>query len=59
MVNLGRFLEVDSETELLRATKKFTERFIKMENMAKDKNTNLDQLSLMEMNKLWEKAKEK
>ena len=59
MVNLGRFLDVDSETELLRATKKFTERFIKMENMAKDKNTNLDELSLMEMNKLWEKAKEK
>lgn len=59
MVNLGRFLDVTPETQLLLATKKFTERFIKMEDMAKNENTTLDQLSLDEMDKLWEKAKEK
>lgn len=58
MVNLGRFLDVTAETQLLLATKKFTQRFIKMEEMAKAQNTLLDELSLDEMNKLWEKAKE-
>lgn len=59
MVNIGRFLEVTPEVELMSATKKFTDRFCKMEKLANDKNHKLDELNLEQMNDLWEKAKEK
>lgn len=57
MVNLGRFLEVTPEVELMSATKKFTDRFCKMESMANEQNCRLDDLNLEQMNDLWEKTK--
>lgn len=59
MVNLGRFLNVTPEIELMAATKKFTDRFCEMERLAEAKNSRLDELNLDEMNDLWEKAKKK
>ncbi len=58
MVNLGRFLELTPEIELMSATGKFKDRFFKMEKLAEEKNEKLDELSLEEMNVLWEKTKE-
>lgn len=57
VVNLGRFLGVTPETELMKANKKFTERFCKMEALASEQNRRLDELSADEMNDLWEKIK--
>ena len=59
MVNLGRFLDVTPEIELMSATKKFTDRFCEMERLAKEKNQKLDELNLAQMDELWEKSKEK
>lgn len=57
MVNLGRFLDVTPEIEMMAATKKFTDRFCEMERLAEEKKCKLDELSLEEMNDLWERAK--
>lgn len=57
-VNLGRFLGLTPEVELMAATKKFTDRFCKMEKMAESENCSLDSLTLAQMNELWEKTKE-
>ncbi len=57
MVNLGRFLEVTPEIELMAATKKFTDRFCLMEEIAGEENHKLDDLSLEQMEKIWVKIK--
>ena len=59
MVNVGRFLDVTPEIELMSATKKFTDRFCEMERLAREKNQSLDELNLAQMEKLWVKTKEK
>ena len=57
VVNMGRFLKVDPETSLTDATNKFINRFIKMEKLAEGKNRKLDELSLSELDDLWEEVK--
>ncbi len=57
VVNMGRFLKVDPETSLTDATNKFINRFIKMEKLAEGKNMKLDELSLSELDDLWEEVK--
>ncbi len=57
-VNTARLAKVDSELTLNSATDKFIKRFSYMEQHAqKEFSKNFDQLSLEEMNILWEKAK--
>lgn len=58
MVNIGRFLELTPEVELMAATRKFTERFCKMERLAAEQNCRLDELDIDQMNEFWEKTKE-
>lgn len=58
MVNLGRFLHLTPETELMSANAKFVKRFAEMETLANAENRTLDELTLAEMDKLWEKIKE-
>lgn len=53
VVNLGRFLGVDSETAMTGATNKFISRFGKMEKLANEKGLDLAQMSLEDMDKLW------
>lgn len=56
MVNLGRFLEIDVEHSLRKATNKFVTRFDYItENIEKKKD--ITEASLEEMEELWEKAK--
>ena len=53
VVNLGRFLGVDSEIAMTGATNKFISRFGKMEKLANEKGLDLAQMSLEDMDKLW------
>lgn len=57
VVNVGRFLKVDAEMSLTDATNKFINRFVKMEKLATDKGLKLDEMSLAELDKLWEEIK--
>ena len=57
VVNVGRFLKVDAEMSLTDATNKFINRFVKMEKLATDKGLKLDEMSLVELDKLWEEIK--
>lgn len=57
VVNLGRFLKVTPEIALVKSCDKFIGRFEKMEREAIAKNMDFSELSLEEMDKLWEKIK--
>ncbi|MDK2885869.1 MAG: tetrapyrrole methylase family protein / MazG family protein [Thermosipho sp. (in: thermotogales)] len=57
LVNLSRFLKIDPEISLRKATEKFVRRFQKMENLIKKDNKNLEELSLEELDKYWEASK--
>ena len=56
-VNLGRFLNVTPEIALAKASDKFIKRFSKMEEEAVKENKDLADMSLEEMDKLWDKIK--
>lgn len=57
VVNLARALGIDSESSLRAATGKFISRFRAMESYLPE-GVAFEKLSLNEMNRLWEKAKE-
>jgi XTP/dITP diphosphohydrolase len=57
LVNLARFLHVDAENALERTNKKFMYRFTKMEEEAARENRFLHDMSLQEMDDLWNKIK--
>lgn len=58
LVNYSRFLKIDAENALERTNKKFIRRFSRMEAMAADEGRRLDEMSLTEMDGLWNKVKE-
>lgn len=57
LVNLARFLNIDAENALERTNKKFIERFMAMEEMASKENKILHDMTLEEMDALWNKIK--
>ena len=57
VVNLSRFLDVDAESALTAGCTNFIDRFEKMENLAKERNLNLEKLSLNEQDELWNEIK--
>jgi XTP/dITP diphosphohydrolase len=57
MVNYARFLKIDAENALERTNKKFIQRFTKMEELASLQNKMLHDLTLQEMDDLWNKVK--
>jgi MazG family protein len=57
IVNIARFLHIDSEAALKRANRKFKTRFQHMEASLQRQGKSLDQTSLEEMEKLWAQAK--
>ena len=59
LVNLCRHLRVDSETALRRAAGRFRRRFAYMEAACQGRGQRLEQLSLQEMEALWQEAKQK
>ncbi|HHL2031837.1 TPA: nucleoside triphosphate pyrophosphohydrolase [Clostridium perfringens] len=56
-INVARFLEIDGELALDKTIKKFIKRFSYIENEAIKNNKNLKDMTLEEMDKLWEEAK--
>ena len=57
VVNISRFLKADPEEALNAATEKFISRFAKVEEMALAQGKDMAQMSLEELDKLWERAK--
>ena len=59
VVELARLLGVDAEIALHRANERFIRRFMKMEELARERKLELSEMSLEEMDALWEEAKRK
>jgi XTP/dITP diphosphohydrolase len=57
LVNYARFVNINPENALARTNKKFIDRFKLMENLIRDENLSINDLSLPEMDIYWEKAK--
>jgi MazG family protein len=57
IVNIARYLKIDSESALKRANRKFKSRFQYMENELAKQGKTVDQVTLAEMEALWQKAK--
>ena len=57
LVNLARFLKVDAENALERTNKKFIHRFTRMEEEANKQNKLLHDMTLEEMDALWNSIK--
>lgn len=57
MINLSRFLNVDAENALEKTNRKFMSRFIKMETAAAEQGKQLHDMSLQEMDNLWNQIK--
>jgi MazG family protein len=57
IVNFARFLQVDAENALERTNKKFMSRFTKMEEAAALEGKMLHDMSLTEMDQLWNRIK--
>ncbi|HAA07478.1 MAG TPA: nucleoside triphosphate pyrophosphohydrolase, partial [Acinetobacter schindleri] len=58
LVNVGRKLGISSEMALLGTIHKFRTRFSLMEHQAVQQNLNIEDLSLTELDQLWEQAKQ-
>jgi XTP/dITP diphosphohydrolase len=59
LVNFARFLHVDAENALERTNKKFIDRFTRMEEAAALQNRFLHDMTLEEMDTLWNEIKKK
>ena len=57
IVNIARYLKIDSESALKRANRKFKSRFQYMETELSNQGKTLEEASLEEMEALWQKAK--
>lgn len=57
LVNVARFLKINPEFSLTKASKKFINRFECVENSALSEGRQLSEMTLEEMDLLWEKAK--
>lgn len=57
VVNVSRFIGVDSEEALTNSTDKFIDRFSKVEKMADERGMNMKETDLSELDKLWDLAK--
>lgn len=58
-VNVARFLKTDPEEAISRTTDKFIRRFAQVEQAARDAGKDLADMSLAEMDALWDAAKQK
>ncbi len=56
-VNVSRFVKVDAEEALTASADKFLERFSVVEKLAKERNIDMPNTSLEELDKLWEESK--
>jgi tetrapyrrole methylase family protein/MazG family protein len=59
LVNLSRFISVNPEDALRRTITKFIHRFRYIEMNAAEQGKTLSEMTLADMDKLWDEAKEK
>ena len=59
LINYARFLRVDAENALEVTNKKFTRRFIQMEEEATQSGKNLSDMTLIEMDSIWNNIKKR
>jgi XTP/dITP diphosphohydrolase len=59
LVNYARFLHIDAENALERTNRKFISRFTRMEEAARAQGRSLADMSLQEMDGLWNDIKSK
>ena len=57
LINYARFLHIDAENALERTNKKFIDRFTRMEQAAVAGGRNLSEMSLEEMDQIWNQIK--
>lgn len=57
IVNYARFIHINPEDALRKTIDKFSRRFRKIEDFAKENNYELTNMTLEEMDKIWEEAK--
>jgi len=57
LINYARFLQIDAENALERTNKKFISRFTQMETAATSQGKNLAEMSLEEMDGIWNEIK--
>ena len=57
LVNFARFLNIDAENALEITNKKFINRFTRMEEQAMASGKNLNEMSLQEMDSIWDQIK--
>ena len=57
VVNVSRFIDVDSEKALYDACDKFTHRFRQVEDLAASRNIDMKSASLSELDSLWDEVK--
>ena len=56
-VNVSRFLDVESEEALTLSNDKFIERYVMVERLAEERNINMKETPIEELDKLWKEAK--
>ena len=59
LINFARFLQVDADSALERTNKKFIRRFMAIETVATAQNKSLQDMSLTEMDAIWNEIKKK
>ena len=59
LVNVARWLEIDSESTLREANRRFFKRFSHMEEACRQRGVSLADLSFEEQNELWKEAKKR
>ena len=57
LINYARFLKIHPEDALEKTNRKFMKRFQLLENMVKEDNRQLTDMTLAEMDEYWERAK--
>ena len=56
-VNVSRFLDVESEEALTLSNEKFIERYVMVEKLAEERNINMKETPIEELDELWKEAK--
>ena len=57
VVNVSRFIKVDSEEALYKACDKFVSRFKKVEALAQERGIDMESASLSQLDSLWDEIK--
>ena len=58
VVNVSRFLDIDSEEALTKSSNKFLKRYLIVEELAKERKIDMKETPIEELDRLWNEAKE-